>query len=134
MRSADNVYAFVAEVNGIASDNEGLLAVEKVPLSCDWEPAIALWKIALPLILNGDKTSSFQPETVVPNIPATVPTEPVEVKFRVTGHRVGNQVFKSPEMAGSVGAGVIEKYGWKVDLKNFNMEVYAGTKNDKFRN
>jgi hypothetical protein len=29
-------------------------------------------------------------------------------------------------MAGSVGAGVIEKYGWKVDLKNFNMEVYAG--------
>jgi hypothetical protein len=29
-------------------------------------------------------------------------------------------------MAGWIGAGLIERYGWKVDLKSFNMEVYAG--------
>jgi hypothetical protein len=53
LRSADNVYAFVAEVNGVPSDAEGLLFLEKIPPQCDWEPAIALWKVVLPLITNG---------------------------------------------------------------------------------
>jgi hypothetical protein len=45
--------------------------------------------------------------------------------FRVTGKRIGNQKYKSPQIAGYVGAGLIARYGWKVDLRRYNMEILA---------
>lgn len=84
LRSADNVYAFVAEVNGIPSDNGGLEHLAKVPLEVDWEPAIALWKICLPLYTNGVDPTTFEP-VLPPTVSHSFPSEAVEPKFRVTG-------------------------------------------------
>jgi hypothetical protein len=50
---------------------------------------------------------------------------------RVTGKRIGHQSYKSRELAGRVGAGLIDKYQWKVDLKNFNLEARASRKFDQ---
>ena len=37
---------------------------------------------------------------------------------------------RSFEVAGAVGAGLIKKYGWKVSLKKYNMEVFADLTGD----
>lgn len=62
----------------------------------------------------------------------TLPFDPLTLEplFRVTGKRQGNHAYKSPELAGAVGAGIIDKYGWKVSLKQYNMEVLADLTGD----
>lgn len=46
-----------------------------------------------------------------------------DVSFRVTCTRTGKHSFKSMEAAGSLGAGVIRHFGWRVDLKNSDIEI-----------
>lgn len=50
---------------------------------------------------------------------------PVEVKFRASCERHGTHVFKSNEVAGSVGSAVNRKYRWSVDLTDFLLDVFV---------
>jgi 23S rRNA G2445 N2-methylase RlmL len=47
--------------------------------------------------------------------------------FRVNCLRDRNyaQVVKAPDIERMLGAGVVEKFGWKVDCKNYKLEVYS---------
>eukprot|EP01114_Cavostelium_apophysatum_P013096 TRINITY_DN3098_c0_g1_i1.p1 TRINITY_DN3098_c0_g1~~TRINITY_DN3098_c0_g1_i1.p1 ORF type:complete len:449 (-),score=60.47 TRINITY_DN3098_c0_g1_i1:28-1374(-) len=174
LRSAENVFAFVAETQGVPSDESGLDYLQNLPSTVDWEPALHVWKSS-PLIWQHhqllkqqqvqpassysetamDQSSGAQPH-VEPSSSSRMHTRPrgastatfpfvntvilekrkerdestsssneLEPVFRVTGRRTGYQTYKSPQMAGRIGAGIISRYGWKVDLKQYNMEVFA---------
>jgi tRNA G10 N-methylase Trm11 len=43
--------------------------------------------------------------------------------FRGSCVRDGRHVYKSVDIAGFIGSAVIKKYGWKVDLTNFDLEI-----------
>jgi len=46
------------------------------------------------------------------------------ISFRVTCTRTGRKhVFSSNDAAGALGAGLNEKFGWKVQMKDFDLEV-----------
>lgn len=174
LKSAEQLYAFVAELSGIPSDEKGLEYLQKVPLQIDWQPALYLWRNSPltqrePTSSNSSGSVEVSPEVVhfqpmeteenrtglkissatFPNKTAslslTVPAEhsmevsppvvstfvlDIEPIFRVTGHRTGDQTYKSPQLAGCIGAGLIKRYGWKVDLKQYNMEVCADLNGD----
>ena len=53
------------------------------------------------------------------------------VSFRVTCTRSGRKhVFSSNEAAGALGAGLNEKFGWKVQMKDFDLEVLLRIRGD----
>ncbi len=43
--------------------------------------------------------------------------------FRVTAERTGSHSYHSPQIASAVGAGIQKRYGWRVDLEHFDLEV-----------
>lgn len=45
--------------------------------------------------------------------------------FRVTAHRRGDHPFRSAELAGAVGAGLLQRHATPVDLEDFAVEVRA---------
>jgi len=57
---------------------------------------------------------------------------PAEVKFRASCERHGTHVFKSNELAGSVGSAVNRKYRWSVDLTNFLLDVFVYVVDNEF--
>ncbi|XP_038068289.1 THUMP domain-containing protein 3-like isoform X2 [Patiria miniata] len=51
--------------------------------------------------------------------------------FRVTGHRVSDShLFSSREAAGKLGEYLIQRYGWPVKMKEFEMEVLVNVNNN----
>jgi hypothetical protein len=71
---------------------------QKFIAQADWDPALALWRAHM----------QNPPETPC---------------FRASCVRDGRHCFRSLEMAGELGSEVIEKFHWKVDLENFDLEV-----------
>jgi hypothetical protein len=129
LRCADNIYAFLTEVGGVPSDHSGLNFLQKVPLNIkevDWEAAIALWRVSLSIYSNKFNQNSL---TNISNLQTSIFPENkekskffnnlennilesiqnIEPIFRVTGKRTGDQTYKSPEVAGCIGAGIIDK-------------------------
>mmetsp|Transcript_21614 Transcript_21614/g.30217 ORF Transcript_21614/g.30217 Transcript_21614/m.30217 type:complete len:493 (+) Transcript_21614:64-1542(+) len=172
LRSVDALYAFVAEVNGVPSDETAREHLISLPSKLDWEPALHTWRTSQPFLqpfnaihgtgntplqspierhandnnakpdespqesgMDIDPSPSEQKKNAIHTSTSTFPTlaqqialdptPPSEITFRVTGKRTGDHKYKSPEVAGWVGAGLIKKYGWKVDLKKHDMEVLA---------
>lgn len=50
---------------------------------------------------------------------------PPKVRFRASCVREGTHIFKSQELAGSVGGATARKFRWTVDLDDFNSEVFV---------
>lgn len=46
-----------------------------------------------------------------------------EPSFRVTARRTGSHAYHSPQIAAAAGAGVVQRYGWRVDLTGFDLDV-----------
>lgn len=96
---------------------------EDVP---QWDAALAVWRHYRTTL--SQKTT---PQTPVPSLePAGhTPLEPAshtptEVTFRVTCTRGGRKhCFTSMEAAARLGAGLIQRYGWKVQMKEADLEV-----------
>lgn len=56
---------------------------------------------------------------------------PPHPSFRASAERVGEQEYRSPEVAGFAGAGVVTATGWRVDLRGFDVEVRVDVRHDK---
>jgi len=183
LRSSEGVFAFVAEINGIPSDMNGLDYLQKIAFSeVDWEPAIALWKafirsgasLCSPRCSNnfsgnledtmttiGNDWTTTSPISFLKSSTSTFPSSndgalegndslakgssassidsvskqqtrntEFSPRFRVTGRRTGHQHYRSPQIAGAIGAGLIDRYNWKVDLTRFDLEVLADLHQD----
>eukprot|EP01006_Ploeotia_vitrea_P029553 TRINITY_DN62078_c0_g1_i1.p1 TRINITY_DN62078_c0_g1~~TRINITY_DN62078_c0_g1_i1.p1 ORF type:complete len:590 (+),score=31.76 TRINITY_DN62078_c0_g1_i1:52-1821(+) len=46
-----------------------------------------------------------------------------EIVFRIRTERYGHHPYKSPKINPTVGDGIVEKFGWKVGLYDFNFEI-----------
>ncbi len=97
LRSIENVFAYVAEFEGLSCRRDGLAELEEALSEVDLGPATQLWHQ-----LHGPVA------------------EPV---FRVTGTRSGEHEYNSQEIAAAAGSAIQATYGWAVDLENFDFEV-----------
>jgi len=104
LRSIENVFAYVAEFDGLSCRRDGLQEVENYLGEVGLGPPAQLWQQ-----LHG------------------VVAGPV---FRVTGTRSGEHEYKSQEIAAAAGSAIQAAYGWDVDLKNFNFEVTVEVEDD----
>uniref|UniRef100_A0A5S6R132 THUMP domain-containing protein n=1 Tax=Trichuris muris TaxID=70415 RepID=A0A5S6R132_TRIMR len=93
----------------IQTDKEASLAnIKSLVEAADWEQALLVWQT-----VYGRESVHCQSGD-----------GGAVIKFRVTCSRTGTQhAFNSTEAAGALGAAVVDKFGWKVDLVNFDMEV-----------
>ncbi len=104
LRSIENVFAYVAQFDGLSCRRDGLQEVENHLGEVDLGPATQLRQQ-----LHG---------------PVAGPV------FRVTGTRSGEHEYKSQEIAAAAGSAIQAAYGWDVDLKNFNFEVNVEVEDD----
>eukprot|EP01012_Entosiphon_sulcatum_P003232 TRINITY_DN10947_c0_g1_i1.p1 TRINITY_DN10947_c0_g1~~TRINITY_DN10947_c0_g1_i1.p1 ORF type:complete len:525 (-),score=54.37 TRINITY_DN10947_c0_g1_i1:6-1580(-) len=101
-RSVDTWFAFVwagAEVLPHGKE-EALKRLEALPMECEWDMAIQLWRT------NNSKPADYSPT------------------FRVTCSRMGDHPFRSPEACLAFGGAIFDRFGWKVNLDHPEMEVY----------
>ena len=100
LRSVENLYAFVARVEGIPLDASGLERLRRVPLEVEWEPALNVWR-------------------------RFFPAAPARPSFRVTARRAGQHMYRSPGVAAAIGDGVVQRFGWPVRLTEYDLEIVA---------
>lgn len=48
---------------------------------------------------------------------------PRQPSFRITALRSGEHAYTSPEIAAAAGAGVVRRYGWRVDLTGYDYDI-----------
>ena len=60
-----------------------------------------------------------------PSAMATTPPQPPPRSFRASCVRDGRHAFQSVAVAEAVGSYVIGRYGWRVDLEGFELEVFS---------
>ena len=101
LRSVDHIQVLIKECPNFCENAEKALEVlGRIPDQISWERSLEVWKM-------------YNPDLQLAN-----------VSFRVTCHRSGKNIgFGSPDVARVVGSGVNEKFGWKVDLERFDLEV-----------
>ncbi|DAZ94382.1 TPA: hypothetical protein N0F65_001116 [Lagenidium giganteum] len=101
LQSVQSVLGFLVKSDAIHAEGaEGPVQIAKMVCEADWAPALALWKAHVPKVRDHN-----------------APT------FRASCVRDGRHTFKSVDIAGEVGAEVINKYGWQVNLTQFDLEV-----------
>lgn len=61
----------------------------------------------------------------------TVHPLPARPRFRATAQRQGEHEYRSPDIAGAVGAGVGDRYGWPVDLTDYELDVRVDIRADR---
>ncbi|CDW54808.1 THUMP and UPF0020 domain containing protein [Trichuris trichiura] len=96
----------------IQTDKEASLEnVKRLVDAADWDQGLLVWQSVYGRQLGNGRNDEDSSGGFVP-------------KFRVTCNRTGTQhAFTSTEAAGALGAAVVDKFGWKVDLVNFDVEV-----------
>ncbi len=97
LMTIENLFGYSGQITGIPADESGLDFIKERVSQIALEPALELFER-----LHGPRP---------------------DPSFRVTGQRSGQHAYNSPEIAGSAGAGVIERYGWRVDLEHYDYDV-----------
>ncbi|CEG36576.1 thump domain-containing protein 3 isoform x1 [Plasmopara halstedii] len=101
LRSVQATLAFLAKSDEIVEGSDaGVAQIGQLVFDADWDSAVKLWKQHV-----------------------LYPIKDSEIKFRGSCVRDGKHRYNSQEIAGEVGARVIEKFGWQVNLTEFDMEV-----------
>ena len=89
--------------------------------------------------LEAAESSASEPTPEVSHLSTTPPCSvtaqtdgaPQQISFRVTCNRIGRKhCFSSVEAASHFGAGLARYFGWKVQLKNPDLEVLLSIAND----
>lgn len=52
-------------------------------------------------------------------------------RFRATAQRQGQHEYRSPDIAGAAGAGVVDRYGWPVDLTDYELDIRVDIREDR---
>ncbi len=106
LRSVNRCYAYVAELKNVPPQRHALEQMR------EWIAGLSLDEaVALSLRARGVELCD-------------VPS------FRVTAQRGGEHEYRSPEIASYLGAGVVQRYGWPVDLEGYDIEVKAHLSDD----
>ncbi|MGD8238721.1 MAG: THUMP domain-containing protein [Armatimonadota bacterium] len=104
LRSVENVHAYVGEFGGITAEDESLEHIRERVAELSLDDQVAMY----------ESVAGAKPDP----------------SFRVTGHRAGTHEFNSMQIAAYAGAGVIDRYGWRVDLTGHDLEVRADVRQD----
>lgn len=94
----EHLFAWVGQLEGLSGERSGLEEIERGLRDADLGPALALWAA-----LHGP----------LPSAPS----------FRITAQRAGKHEYNSLEIAAAAGAGVVQRYGWRVDLTGYDYDV-----------
>ncbi len=105
LRSVENVHAWLGEFGGITAERPSLEHIRDQVRQLNLDEAVRTY------------------EGVVGALP--------EPSFRVTASRTGRHEFKSQEVSAAAGAGVVDRYGWKVDLTGHDLEVMVDVRDDR---
>ncbi|KAJ0400657.1 hypothetical protein ATCC90586_010588 [Pythium insidiosum] len=109
LRSAQAILAFLASSDDIVTgDKSGVDQVAGLIADADWTSALELWHAHM---------RELRPNRF-PD--ASLPSRPL---FRGSCVRDGRHAFQSVDIAGEIGAVLIERFGWQVDLVNCDLEV-----------
>jgi len=93
----ERLFAWVGQIEALPTSREGLAVIERELEALDLGPALALLHR-----LHG---------------------EPEQPSFRITAQRAGDHAYNSLEIAAAAGAGVNRRYGWAVDLTQYDYDV-----------
>ena len=99
LRTVENVYARVMELDGLEGRRGDLPRIEAAMRDADLGPALELHR--------------------------QVRAQPGDPSFRITATRTGDHEYVSQEVAAAGGAGVVGGYGWRVDLKNHDIDIWV---------
>ena len=97
LMTIENLFGYVGQMTGISPDDSGLAFIEERVGAMDLGPALALFER-----LHGSRP---------------------DPSFRITDQRSGRHAYNSPQIAAAAGAGVAQRYGWRVDLENYDYDV-----------
>lgn len=104
LRSVENVLAYAGDFDGITADTNSLEHVRREVAQIPLDEQVLMYES-----ITGPKP---------------------EPSFRVTAHRSGTHDFNSVQVAAAAGAGVIDRYGWRVDLTGHDLEVRVDVRED----
>ncbi len=105
LRSVENVFAFVGRQQGLSREAGGLGEIRELVATMDFAPAL-------------ERHAAVHGRKAAPS-------------FRVTSKRSGSHEYTSPEIQDCAGAAIAERFGWKVDLTGFDIEVRADVRDDE---
>ncbi|KAG3185391.1 hypothetical protein PC129_g8318, partial [Phytophthora cactorum] len=101
LRSVQATLALLAKSDEIDTESDaGVKQIGQLVQNADWYSAVKLWKQH-----------------------SVRPVKDNEIKFRGSCVRDGKHKYNSQVLAGEVGARVVEKFGWTVNLTEFDLEV-----------
>ncbi|EYC45812.1 hypothetical protein Y032_0416g1087 [Ancylostoma ceylanicum] len=137
LRSIDNLFAMLYdyELEGLttASQEEALQKIKGEISRINWKTAIDCWQIATgKQVPGGIETVKEQMREFARN-GVTGLTPQNSFTFRVTCNRAGEKSrhsFSSMDAAKALGAQINNIFGWRPDMKNFDMEVVLNIRND----
>jgi 23S rRNA G2445 N2-methylase RlmL len=97
LMTIENLFGYAGQMTRIPADESGLGFIEERISEMALEPALALFEW-----LHGSRS---------------------DPSFRVTAQRTGQHAYNSPQIAAAAGAGVVRRYGWRVDLEQYDYDV-----------
>ncbi|MBD3292747.1 MAG: methyltransferase domain-containing protein, partial [Armatimonadia bacterium] len=95
--SVENVFAYSDQLAELPRSEDGLTVIERWLVNLDLRPALDLHAR-----LHGPHENP---------------------SFRITASRSGEHQYNSLQIAASAGAGVVARYGWEVDLEDYDYDV-----------
>jgi 23S rRNA G2445 N2-methylase RlmL len=105
LRSVENLHAWAGEFGDITAEGDSLAHIQAQLRQLSLDEAVRSY------------------EQIVGPLPAP--------SFRITAERTGAHEFNSQEVSAAAGAGVVERYGWKVDLTGHDLEVMVQVRDDR---
>jgi len=138
LRSVHHYWVVVADLEDFfkadQSKEEIFAELTKLPAEIDWTKALETWKRFRLFKQNNGGLDPVSRKRKQPDGESkndlnidyntiTPLTERENLRFRATATRTGTHVFSSMESACHLGGGVNDHFHWKVDLKNFDLEV-----------
>jgi 23S rRNA G2445 N2-methylase RlmL len=97
MLTIENLFAYVDQLRELPPAEAGLELIEDWLAGMDLDGAVAIHRT-----LDGPRPNP---------------------SFRITASRSGEHEYNSMDVAAAAGAGVVERYGWDVDLEEYDYDV-----------
>jgi len=105
LRSVENVFAAIGQCEGLPAEESALATVRAFAASCDQSEALTAHAA-----IHGPRA---------------------DPSFRCTSKRTGQHVYGSMDIMRAAGAGVQDRYGWRVDLEGYDYDIHVDVTGDR---